>query len=116
MVRRTCVWSHALTNIFTGQAQIRQQAARAQEGMSDNALTIGVLRSIYPVLTTSTEGETPNNLPMPLLQPRKVRQRLHREEVGRRQPPVQSLRPDLPDKHQLPQRARRRVRGLDRCL
>jgi hypothetical protein len=115
MVRRTCVWAHAQTDIFTGQAQIRQQAARAQEGTSDIAIVIGVLRSTS-VLTNPTEGETPNNLPMPLLQPRKVRQRLHREKVGRRQPPVQSLRANLPDQHQLPQRARRRVRGLDRCL
>jgi hypothetical protein len=116
MVRVTPIWSHAQTNIFTGQAQILQQAARPQKGSSDVATTIGVLRNHPSILIIATEGETPNNLPMPLLQPRKVRQRLHREEVRRRQPPVQSLRPDLPDQYQLPQRARRRVRRLDRCV
>jgi hypothetical protein len=47
---------------------------------------------------------------MPLLQPREIRLRLHREEVWRRQLTVQSLRPDLPNQHQLPVRACRRLR------
>jgi hypothetical protein len=47
---------------------------------------------------------------MPFLQPREIRLCLHREEVWRRQPTVQSLRPDLPNQHQLPFRARRRLR------
>lgn len=92
---------------MTGQAQILQQASRPQEG------TPYPMPLEVPLTNTLAEGETPNHVPMPLLQPRKVRQRLHRKEVRCRQPAVQGLRPDFPDKHQLPQCARRRVCRLD---
>lgn len=65
---------------MTGQAQILQQASRPQEG------TPHLISMEVPLTNTAVEGETPDDVPMPLLQPRKFRQRLHRKEVRCRQP------------------------------
>lgn len=61
--------------IRTGQAQILKQAAGPQEGTH---FPIAPRRTS---LTATPEGEAANDIPVPVLQPREVRFRVHREEV-----------------------------------
>jgi transcription elongation factor Elf1 len=79
----------------TGQAQILKQAAGPQEGTP-----VAIARRRFSLMTT-TEGEAANDIPVPVLQPREVRLRVHREEIRCRQPAVQGVRADVPDEHQL---------------
>jgi len=81
--------------IQTGQAQILKQAAGSQEG---RPIAVAPRRSS---LTATPEGEAAYDVPVPVLQPREVRLRVHREEVRCRQPAVQGVRADVSDQHQL---------------
>lgn len=101
---KTRIWSHAHLT-FSRASASPPASPRAPRRFANPILLLHKSQ-----LTPTAEGKAPLNLPMPLLQPREVRLRLHREEIRRRQPAVQSLRPDLPDKHQLPLCARRRLR------
>lgn len=80
---------------LTGQAQIVVQAAGPQEGIS-----VPISPRRRP-LTATPEGEAADDVPMPVLQPREVRVRQHREEVRCRQLAVQGVRADVPDECQL---------------
>jgi hypothetical protein len=73
--------------ILTNNPQGKRKSSSKPQGPKRACLPLH-LSQMASILTTLTEGEAPHNLPMPLLQPRKVRLRLHREEIRRRQPPM----------------------------
>lgn len=93
MVREAHLPLHRMRplTIRTGQAQIFKQAAGPQEG------TLSPIAPRRTLLTATPEGEVANDVSVPLLQPREIRLRFHREEVRCRQPAMQGLRADVSD-------------------
>jgi hypothetical protein len=86
------------------RAGLTERRANASQRRSPRARGRHVSMVAQParsVLTICAEGEAPDDLPVPVLQPRELCLCVHREEVWRRQPSVQGVRADFPDQHQL---------------
>jgi hypothetical protein len=85
--------------VFTNRVQGKRKSSTKPQGTKKARLSSH--NPLWTRLTSLTEGEAAHDVPVPLLQPREFRLRLHREEVRRWKPTVQGVRPDIPDEHQL---------------
>jgi hypothetical protein len=72
---KTLAWSHTHTNKSQGK---RKSSSKPQGPKKASPIALGIFTHPRGSHTNySTEGEAPDNLSMPLLQPREIRLRLH---------------------------------------